>query len=280
VNEGGFPVGFDGHATRSVSITSSQSLPAQDLTLAPVTTAAISGTMSDGAGAGLAARVVFPDGAWLRFFPPLDAPSYFADSGSSSYTIRTPAVAGATVDLIARRNYAGDAYQEVHLPGLATNATNATFFFGGLPQTETPPPGAAGVGAGTFFRWYTMPDGPVYVISFRPDTGAPAGSPGYDVFVAGNSLIIPDGFPLPRNAPYTWRIRGSSAFTTVEDAAGPQGFLATAPFYRIAQGSPSTFTTAPSHGASHAAPGRLLGQVAVVRGAGSPAGGSSRLTAA
>lgn len=138
------------------------------------------------------------------------------------------------------------AFQEVHLHALSPSASNVTFFFGGIPQTDTPSPGATNVGAGTLFGWYTMPDSPVYVVSFRPDIGAPAGSPNYDVLIAGsNHLVVPDGISLPRSAPYTWRVRGSSSLSTVENAAGPQGFFAAAPFYRVAQGTPSNFTVVP-----------------------------------
>ena len=71
----------------------------------------------------------------------------------------------------------------------------------------------------------------------------PAGSPGYDVFTTAQSLTIPPGVALPRGASYTWRARGSSAFSTVEEATGPGGFLAAAPAYRIAQSSTWPFTT-------------------------------------
>lgn len=133
----------------------------------------------------------------------------------------------------------------MHRHGLAPGASGATASFGGLPSPGTPAVNATGVGPGTTFTWSTMPDQPIYVVSFRPAAGAPANSPSYDVFLPGWSLTIPADLPLPRATPYTWRVRGSSAFSTVDDAAGPAGFLAGATSYRIAQGGSSSFTTAP-----------------------------------
>ena len=240
------PVAFDGYATRSgVTLTSPGTLAGQDLALSPVTASTLTGSIGDGLSASLAARAVFTDGGWIRFLPPPSVPSFFGGPGTPSFSIPAPAVPGATIDLVARRDYVDRAYQEVHLHGLAPGASGVTAYFGGLPAPATPPWGAINVGAGTTFTWSTMPDHPVYVVSFRPGVGAPGGSPSYDVFLIGWALTIPADIPLPRGAPYTWRVRGSSAFSTVDEAAGPAGFLAPAAFYRIAQGTSSAFTTAP-----------------------------------
>ena len=59
-----------------------------------------------------------------------------------------------------------------------------------------------------------------------------------------SSLTIPVGFPFPAGKSYTWRVRASTAFHTVEDSTGPGGFYGTAASYQLAQGSDWQFTTA------------------------------------
>ena len=242
------PVSYKGYGSRpGVTLVSGAPYPVagQDVALGVVAAKSISGTIvntpnSDWASLSLFA--VLPDGARIRIIPRPRDPSPFTQSGfHSTFSIPTPAVLGSTIDLVSRQDYVGNRYQEVHHHGLAPDATGVAITFGGLPEQSSPADKATGVGPGTWFEWNTMPDSPVYVISFR----GPPGSPGYDVFVTGWRFQLPAGFPVPSSTTYKWLVRGSSAFTTVEAAAGPGGFFASAPAYRIAQSSTRDFTTAP-----------------------------------
>jgi hypothetical protein len=238
-------VGYDGYGFRTgVTLVDGETLGGQDLALGVMATKSIGGTIVNPPynTVGISVFAAFQDGARLRILPPPGDPSSFPAIGfSSPFSIPTPAVLGSTIDLVARQDYAGMAWQEVHRHGLAPDSAGVEIVFGGLPTQDQPAPGATGVAPGATFRWYSMPDPSVYVASFR----GPAGTPGYDVFTTSQSLTIPATFPLPPGTLFTWRIRGSSAFSTVEEAAGPGGFYATAPAYRIAQGAEWPFTTAP-----------------------------------
>jgi hypothetical protein len=241
----GRPVSYDGYGNRTgVTLVDHSSVTGQDITLAAVGAKSLAGTIVNpptSNSASISLFAVVGNGARIRILPPPSDPSDFPSLGFlSTFSVPTPAVPGATIDLVARQDYSGMAYQEVHRHGLAPDATGVAVEFAGLPIQNTPLVGST-VGPGTTFSWYSMPDNPVYVVSFR----GPTGSPGYDVFTTAQSLTIPPGFALPSGAAYTWRVRGSSAFSTVEEAAGPGGFLAPAPVYRIAQSSTWPFTTAP-----------------------------------
>jgi len=157
------------------------------------------------------------------------------------FSIATPAIPGATVDLVARIDYAGMAFQEVHRSGLAPGATGVAMTFSPVLPMQSLPPGGAVVGPGTTFSWFSMPGNPVYMASFR----GPPGSPGYDLFTTGQSITIPPGTVVPFGAAFAWKIVASTASSTVDDATGPGGFLAPAPDYLLAQTPPWTFTTAP-----------------------------------
>ncbi len=245
VDAGKRPVGYDGYGFRAgVTLVDGAALSGQDLALGVVAAKSIGGTIVNPPynTVGISVFAVFQDGARIRVLPPPGDPSSFPSNGfTSPFSIPTPAVLGSTIDLVARQDYAGMAYQEVHRHGLAPDAAGVAIVFGGLPTQDQPAAGATGVAPGTTFRWHSMPDPSVYVASFR----GPVGTPGYDVLTAAQSLTIPAAFPLPPSTLFTWRIRGSSAFSTVEEAAGPGGFYATAPAYRIAQSDGWPFTTAP-----------------------------------
>jgi len=248
VDGNGRPVSYDGYGNRSgVTLVSGAGygVTGQDIALGVVVTKNVTGTIVNAGNsnsAGISMFAVLVDGARIRIIPAPGDPSSFPQVGfQSTFSIQTPAVLGSTIDLVARQDYAGNQYQEVHRHGLAPDATGVAIQFGGLPVQNTPVGGTSGVGPGTTFTWYSMPDNPVYVVSFR----GPHGSPGYDVLTTAQSLTIPSGLFIPSATSYTWKVLGSSAFKTVEGAAGPGGFFAPAAAYRIAQGSSWQFTTAP-----------------------------------
>lgn len=242
VDASGKVVAYDGYGSRA-GVTVADRSPAtagQDIALAAIPTRAVSGTILNPPGAAMTLFAVVGNGARIRVVPPPSDPSPFAPGFSSTFSIPTPGIPGATVDVVARKDYVGWGYMEVHRHGLAPDAGSVALEFADLPLQIAPASGAT-VGPGATFTWYAMPDHPVYVVSFR---GSP-GIPGYDVFTTHASLTVPVGFPFPRGAAYTWFVRGSSAFSTLDDAAGPGGFLAPAPAYRIARSPDSPFTTAP-----------------------------------
>ncbi len=244
VDADGRPVGYDGHGTRTgVALADLSVASGQDLALGVVASRSIGGTIVKPPSntAGISMFAVLGNGARIRILPPPSDPSSFPQVGfTETFAIPTPAIPGGTIDLVARQDYAGMAYQEVHRHGLASDAAGVELAFGGGPVQGSPAPDAT-VGPGTTFSWNSMPDQPVYVVSFR----GPGGTSGYDVFTTAQSLTIPASFALPPGASCTWKVRGSSAFRTVDEAAGPGGFFAPAPAYRIAQGADWPFTTAP-----------------------------------
>ncbi len=246
VDAGGKPVSYDGYGSRTgVALTSGSTAAGQDVAISPIAaSASVAGSLVNPPGNALAISLtaVLGDGARIRVFPPPGDPSPFASGYAGAFSIPVPPIPGATFDLVARQDYTGSIYQEAHHHGLAAGAADAELALGGLPIQDTPAPGATGLGPGTTFTWHTMPGDPVYVISFRGQ----GTNPGYDIFVPTNHFTVPAGIPLPSAAPYTWRIRGTSAFSTVEEAAGPGGFMAGGQLpYLVAQSDPWPFTTAP-----------------------------------
>jgi hypothetical protein len=242
VKSNGVPTSYDGYGTRTgVTLTDHTATSGQDVALSAVGTASLSGTVTPaGSYAPMSLFVHLADGARIRILPPPSDPSPFSATGADSFSIPTPTVSGATVDVVVRQDYPGWSFQEVHRHGLDPGATGVAVSLVGLPY-QISPAGGAIAGAGAMFTWYAMLDHPVYVVSFR----GPTGDPGFDVFTTVEHLTIPTDFPIPSSASYTWKVRGSSAFSTVDDAAGPGGFLAPAASYRIGQTDTWTFTTPP-----------------------------------
>lgn len=238
------PVSYDGYGSRTgVALASGSMATGQDVALSAIGSSSVAGTILNAPSnsASISMSVVLGDGARLRILPPPGDPSPFPYSGYvSTFSIPTPVVAGATIDLVARQDYAGGPYQEVHRHGLAAGETGVLLAFGGPPIQGSPVNGTI-IAPGQVFSWHTMPDAPVYVISFR----GPSGSPGYDIFTTVPAFAIPADFTMPSSTSYTWLIRGSSAFATVEEAAGSGGFMAGAASYRIAQSGTWQFTTPP-----------------------------------
>lgn len=241
------PATYHGHARRAgVTLTSGATAAGQDLALQPVGTAQLSGTLDEGGAPFSASLALFAnlgDGARLRILPPPRDPSGFPQVGfTSAFALATPALAGATVDVVARKDLAGGAFQEAHRHGLAPDATGVALSFGGLPVQNHPAAGAT-VGAvpGLVFDWYAMSGNPVYVASFR----GPAGSQGYDVFTMRQQVTAPPGVAFQVPANYRWKVRASTAFASVDDAAGPGGWLGGAGAFLRAESAEWPFTTAP-----------------------------------
>jgi hypothetical protein len=241
------PTSYDGHGRRAgVTLTSGATAAGQDLVLAAVGTGAVSGTLDEGGASFSAAVSLFAtlgDGARLRILPPPGDPSAFPQAGfTDAFSLATPVLAGATVDVVARKDLAGGAFQEVHRHGLPTTAAGVALTFGGLPVQNHPPASATvGVGGGLVLDWYSMAGNPVYVASFR----GPAGSPGYDVFTMGQRISLPPGAALPVGVTYGWRVRASTAFASVDEAAGPGGWFGGAGAFGRAESPTWSFTTAP-----------------------------------
>ena len=241
------PVAFDGHARRAgVTLSAGGTATGQDLALAAVGTSAVSGTLDEGGApfsASLSLFATLGDGARLRILPPPRDASSFPQVGfTSTFTLATPALAGATVDVVARKDLAGGAFQEVHRHGLAPGASGVALSFGGLPVQNRPPAGGT-VSAvpGLVFDWHSMFGNPVYVASLR----GPPGSLGYDVFTMRQQITLPPGIALAVPATYRWRVRASTAFASVDEAAGPGGWLGGDGAFGRAESTDWEFTTAP-----------------------------------
>jgi hypothetical protein len=215
-----------------VTVTSGERAAGQDLALLPVAAAAVSGTIARDGGATpvtstLSLFATLGDGARLRLLPPPSSPSPFPGAGAfaGTFSLPTPAVPGATVDVLARLEYAGGGWEEAHRHGLAPSASGVALVLAGVPVQNRPPIGAVvSEASGGEFVWHSMAGGPVYVASFR----GPPGSPGLDVFTMGQGITLPGGSGAPVGATYRWRVTGSTAFASVDAAAGPGGWLADA----------------------------------------------------
>jgi hypothetical protein len=223
-SDAGIPLDYPGYGTLGGIVLQDQgSLTNQDVTLSPVTTGALSGTVSVPSGYALGYKslaLVAPSGAAL----PLSLALFFSSQAPAdpSFSYATPSVPGTALVLrasAASGQGAGmsSSFAKHQVPA---NASGVTVSIPPAPSLLLPADGATGVGLATRFTWTPFAGG---VHAF-----AIFGAQNVIVFTAATTATIPDladaGFPLGPS--YGWTVSGISPVASIDALAAPGGMWA------------------------------------------------------
>ena len=185
--------------------------------LQPVSTGAISGTVSLSGGFNLAEARLYVRGASRRYIATDSNPS-------TSFSYVTPVAQGLTVDLeITAHNVARSVtFRLRHQP---PNTAGLSLAIPQMGQLQSPPDATPGVDHGTVFAVSPSPSS-VYEFSFER-SGNSAMAPKYTIYSATPLVTIPDLSPfgpaLPSNENYVWFVSALGPFDTVDELMGPGG---------------------------------------------------------
>jgi hypothetical protein len=219
----GLPTTYKGFGTKTaVALSNGGSFTNQNVAMATVTSATLSGTVTAQTGYTITSRGLSMT-MGLGVLPLLNDISTPATPTSASFSYLTPVVTGATFRLNAYATKAPVVVQGYKL-GLASNATGATLALPAGSEYSLPVDAATGVTDTLNFSWTQMPNA-VYVIQFNGATGQPR----YQVVTSATTTKIPNlaslGLTLPSAAAYTWSIVGISPLGSVDAAASSAGIL-------------------------------------------------------
>lgn len=189
---------------------------APTVTLAPVETSTLTGSITAFEGAVLLKKEVdvhFDTGGLL--------PIVVDGSAPLAFSYATPSLASvATLDVtVTAALGTGDDVSHVCERGLAADA-DVQLALVAPPLASAPGSGATGVGLTTDFTWSGFSGG-VHVLVTQADGAAPW----YYVVTSGTAARIPDlsahGMPLPPSTDYRWQVRAYARFPDVDAFAGP-----------------------------------------------------------
>ncbi|HMK73951.1 MAG TPA: hypothetical protein VK454_11470 [Myxococcaceae bacterium] len=236
----GLPLSYTGFASRTgVTLADGANLTGQDLTLAPVSSGQLSGSVTPPSGYTPNNRRFL-----LVFGADQGALELVREIGAANdFGFLAPAPAGASLLLVARAS-AGSALSTGYQP-LPTQGTGLSATLVPAAELAAPADGAVGVTPGTQFSWSPSPGG-VSLLVVR-------GSSTFVVVTAGASATLPDaaslGFALPAGSVFSWYVFGVGPFSGIDAAAGRGGYLG--PFIQPAaalfqtQSPARTLTSAP-----------------------------------
>lgn len=236
----GLPSSYTGFASRTgVTLTDGVTLTGQDLTLAPVGSGQVSGSVAPPSGYTPSNRRLL-----LVFGADQGAVELVRETGAATaFSFLAPAPPGAALLLVARAS-AGSAVSTGYQP-LPTQGTGLSAPLQPAADLAAPADGAMGVTMGTVFSWSPSPGG-ISLLVVR-------GSSTFVVVTAGASATLPDaaslGFTLPPASVFSWYVFGVGPFSSIDAAAGRGGYLG--PFIQPAaalfqtQSPARTLTSAP-----------------------------------
>jgi hypothetical protein len=227
---GGLPAMYTGYAERELTVTDGVSAGMVNLTLAPVGTATLAGTVTVPAGFVLRTRL-----AAIKFGTGLDTSFLSEDMPASpSFSYRVPSgLPNTSFTVVAEAINATlqDALTSASVGALQPGA-NFAVELRASPGLVTPAADATGVDTSTTFEWAPVAGTLQQLIVF-----APAPAPTFVVWTTASRARLPDlaafGVPMPRNAAYQWAVRVMGPYASVDD-----GYALDVP---VAP-SPSTFT--------------------------------------
>jgi Carboxypeptidase regulatory-like domain len=211
------PVDYPGYGTLSdVALHDQGTLGEQNIALAPVTQATLSGAANFPAGYSVDTKSFS-----LLLAPGVSIPLGYDFSAGADFTYTTPSIPGTSVAIAATANSAAGEYIGVQKTGLA-NASGVVLSGPVAPSLSSPMDAATGVGVTTPFSW-TAYAGGVHVLFFYLD--APSGL-SFIVFTAATTATLPDlaslGFSLPASARYGWHLSALAPVTSVDAVAAPR----------------------------------------------------------
>lgn len=210
------------------------------LSMAPVATRTVTGSVVVPAGFALSAKT-------LGFVCGSSAvrPSYpftFDTTSTPTFSYPTPVTPNQLYMSAEARK--GEASVYVQQFGVAPDASGLSLVLPQPVEPLEPAPNALGVAPGAKFSWSSHTLG-VSVVSFEPVSPGPLN---IAVYTQSSSLTLPDlsalGYPTPRGAAYQWRVSADTSVKTVAEALSgvPRDYLKG---YSASYSQKRQFTTAP-----------------------------------
>lgn len=248
----GLPLEFTGHASRAVHLLSGVPVDGQHMILAatPGATAHVSGTVASHAGAlHLRGQARLGDARMLLFDDPAPAASFRYATPALADELQLTLTVGDTGeqawDLLNGFNLGA------HRGRLPPEASGVALALVAPPNPNVPPDGATVTSADQVFGWQLMgAASPVYVavfaggVPYEPSSGFTAAVVTTAPSVSA-ALLSELGISIPRDATFQWWVFGTTAASTVDQAAGPDGFLLRADSYVWGRSPAITFHTPP-----------------------------------
>jgi hypothetical protein len=212
----GLPLSYTGFTSRTgVTLADGASLTGQDLTLVPVGSGQVSGSVAPPSGYTPSNRRFL-----LVFGADQGAVELVRETGAATaFSFLAPSPPGAGLLLVARAS-AGSALSTGYQP-LPTQGTGLSATLPPAAELAAPADGAVGVTPSTVFSWSPSPGG-VSLLVVR-------GSSTFVVVTAGALATLPDaaslGFALPPASVFSWYVFGVGPFSGIDAAAGRGGYL-------------------------------------------------------
>jgi hypothetical protein len=218
----GFPVDYPGFGTLSgITLEDGASLANQNVSLAPVSTGTLTGTINvppDYTSLGASVSLLAAPGVLL-------SPVVTDRSQDASFSYVTPSIPGTSLILRAGAQRGGG----VNISGISSaqmlvsaTASNVVLAIPAAP-TLLQPSATASVTVETPFSWtWPQNSGAVYMVVI--------GGPGlfFTVYTAATTLTIPDladaGLALVPSASYLWEVYGLAPVGSVDQLATPNAF--------------------------------------------------------
>ncbi len=219
----GFPRDYPGYGTLSgITLEDGASLADQNVSLAPVSSGTLTGTISvppDYILTGAGVSLLVAPGVLL-------SPVVADHSQDASFSYITPSVPGTSLILGASAQIG----EGVNVSGissaqmlLSATASNVVLTIPAVPTLLQPLAGGASVTLGTPFNWtWAQKAGAVYIVEIV----GPYQS--FTVYTAATTLTIPDladaGLALVPSASYLWQVYGHAPVGSVDQLAAPDAF--------------------------------------------------------
>ena len=232
------PKTFSAYGKSTLHVTDGTSHSA-DITMQPVGTATLSGTIASASGTDVAwvrSRVRTGSDAYMDL--PLDL------SGSSSFSFHMPAIVDATYELqVSGGTQLG--FSQLTRQNLVGDNMGLVLELPPHPVPILPPADATGVDTNTAFSFSGVADA-VHVFQF---TGGPSSQLAIYVVTEEDQILLPDlspfGLELSPDKAHSWSVRGYGPLASMDQATGPESLFPSTDTRFEAATYGLGFTTAP-----------------------------------
>jgi hypothetical protein len=236
---GGLATAFPGAATASIAAVHGDVL-VQDLFLAPVSTATVSGTYTVPAGYVLDSKVLAVESSGLTL---LNLPGDSVDDGT--FSLMGPVIPGRSLTLQVQANFGGQSSSIALRRGITSTVAGLSIQVPAAAQILFPLEGAVDVDVGSDFFCSPFPLG-VQLFTFAPDN--PEAGFQYFICTTDTHVTLPDlsefGIAPAPGELYNLAIAGLGPFSDMDDFAGPNGPLPSPVMY-LTNGAQVEVTIAP-----------------------------------
>ena len=211
------PVDYPGYGTLGgVALQDTGTLNGQNVSLSPVTTGTLSGTI-----------VNVPNGYTLLYkqvelavAAGIDLSLFYDFTSAATFSYVTPNISNTQLNVTAAATTSLGEFSAVVESGLSANSTVA-LTIPTSPTLTSPPDAATGVTASTTFSW-TPYSGGIYEFIASPQSGQTG--PKFYIVTASTTIDLASlGLALPTATAYSWHIVGLGPVASVDVLAQPGG---------------------------------------------------------